>query len=266
MKQKIIDKVKELFAQGKIKGFVALRQNGEHIGPYVFTDPAELSSLSLGDKDAPGDARYPLVKMLARLTDQFPGENFALLARGCDERAMWRLAADERVNPLDPDRVVVVGFSCPRELAEACECAKPWPDERVAGDETPGVEAPGPSGESADLVEQMDEWLDIMDRCLKCFGCRNNCPVCGCRECTVETEILVPQRELPPDPSFLMTRAMHMVDRCVYCGLCEQACPADIPLKKLYRLVAELAGRGETLPGVRPILPHPVNIFSGRRA
>jgi Fe-S oxidoreductase len=43
-----------------------------------------------------------------------------------------------------------------------------------------------------------------------------------------------------------------MVDACVYCGLCEQACPADIPLKDLYRFVARVVGQGGILPGVQP--------------
>ncbi len=32
---------------------------------------------------------------------------------------------------------------------------------------------------------------------------------------------------------------MHMADRCIDCGLCEAACPADIPLRTLYRKVRE---------------------------
>jgi Fe-S oxidoreductase len=30
-----------------------------------------------------------------------------------------------------------------------------------------------------------------------------------------------------------------MADRCIDCGLCEEACPADIPLRTLYRKVRE---------------------------
>ena len=31
-----------------------------------------------------------------------------------------------------------------------------------------------------------------------------------------------------------------MVGRCIDCGLCEEACPADIPLRTLYKKVAEI--------------------------
>jgi len=248
MKETIKDKVKELLSQGKITGFVGLRQRGQDISPYVFTDPEELEELSLGDRDRPGDARYPLVGLLGDLTERFPTEIFGLLVRGCDERALRVRMADNRVTPLSPDRVIPVGFSCPPELAQACRCHKPWPDALTAGEPTPGVNlAEEPF--SGDLLEEMDKWTDILNRCVKCFGCRDICPVCSCRECTVEQEAMVPQRELPPAPSFLMTRAVHMVGRCVYCGLCEQACPADIPLKSLYRLVAAAFGQDAAAPG-----------------
>ena len=46
---------------------------------------------------------------------------------------------------------------------------------------------------------------------------------------------------LPPEvPIFHLVRAVHMAGRCVDCGLCEEDCPADIPLRLLYRKVNEI--------------------------
>lgn len=247
MKKLIAEKVKGLLTQGKIKGFVALKQNGEHIAPYVFTDPEELKDLSTGDRKKPGDARYPLVKLLCRMVGLFPGERFGIMVRGCDERAVLQLMRDSRVANLHPDRIVFIGFACPAELAEECQCHKPWPDALAAGDPVSGVNV-DPADESDDPMVELQNWYAVFDRCLKCFGCRNSCPVCDCKECSMEVEALVPQRELPVGQNFLMTRAVHMVDRCVYCGLCELACPANIPLKSLYRLVARVMGKGDSLP------------------
>ena len=36
-------------------------------------------------------------------------------------------------------------------------------------------------------------------------------------------------------PAFHLIRAMHMADKCIDCGLCEEACPVDIPLRTLYK-------------------------------
>lgn len=241
MKQEIVKKVKELFREGKIEALVGPRQIGEHVGPHVFTSPGELGTLVTGDEAAPGAARYSLFRLLEDLQRRYPTKSFGLLVRGCEERALAARLADGRVATLNPRRIVLVGFSCPSELAEACQCSKPWPDALAAGDKIPGVEPDLVS--RAELMRELTEWLAISDRCVKCFGCRNACPVCGCKECTVEREVLVPQRQLPPSDSFLMTRAVHMVDRCVSCGLCERACPSGIPLRRLYRLVSRLVGQ-----------------------
>ena len=249
-KQKIIDRAKELLASGEIGGFLALKQEGVHIAPHLFTDPAELDMLSLGDGQGLGDARYPLVKLLYTLAERSPQEKFGIMVRGCDERALNQLLKEDRSCPMTAGRVVPVGFSCPEELARACECAKPWPDALVAGEQTQGF--PPPEADTADLMTELQQWFGEADRCLKCLGCKNSCPVCVCHECTLEEEAMLPQRQLPPTPNFLFTRAVHMVDRCVYCGLCEAACPAGIPLKKLYRLVAQLVGQGIPLVGAAP--------------
>jgi ferredoxin len=247
MREEIAKHAAGLLQSGEIDGFLALADQGEgKVAPYLFSDPAELASLSLGDLDQPAQARYPLVKIAARLLEARPSLKLGVLVRGCDERALLRLTRDDRVHPLAGRRLVPVGLACPGELARDHACAQPWPEALVAGEKA----APAaPAAESdEDLLAELAEWLPTLDRCLKCHGCRDVCPVCSCYECTLETEAHVPQRELPASHSFLLTRAMHMVDRCVYCGLCEEACPAGIPLKGLYRLAAKLAGREGMLP------------------
>jgi ferredoxin len=54
----------------------------------------------------------------------------------------------------------------------------------------------------------------------------------------LEDEMWVQTGVLPlPFPSFHVIRAMHTVGKCVGCGECERACPADIPLTILYSLL-----------------------------
>jgi formate hydrogenlyase subunit 6/NADH:ubiquinone oxidoreductase subunit I len=45
-----------------------------------------------------------------------------------------------------------------------------------------------------------------------------------------------------------------MVGYCVYCGLCEEACPADIPLKTIYKMVANVVNeqQGYLIQGMAP--------------
>jgi len=65
--------------------------------------------------------------------------------------------------------------------------------------------------------------------------------MCFCKECALEDDNLVTTGAIPPEiPVFHLTRAIHMVGRCIDCGLCNEACPADIPLRTLYKKVADI--------------------------
>jgi len=47
--------------------------------------------------------------------------------------------------------------------------------------------------------------------------------------------------DLPVEvPIFHLVRAVHMAGRCIDCGLCEDACPMDIPLRLLYKIVNQI--------------------------
>ncbi|MGE5264730.1 MAG: 4Fe-4S dicluster domain-containing protein [Acidobacteriota bacterium] len=87
--------------------------------------------------------------------------------------------------------------------------------------------------------------------CLECTNCMNACPICYCKECFFRTanaehataELLhTAQRHgalnMPPDALlFQLTRLNHMATSCVGCGMCEAACPHDIPLTAMFRTV-----------------------------
>ncbi len=87
--------------------------------------------------------------------------------------------------------------------------------------------------------------------CLECTNCMNACPICYCKECFFRTanaeraprELLASAGRqgainMPPDALlFQMTRLNHMATSCVGCGMCEAACPHDIPLTAMFRAV-----------------------------
>jgi formate hydrogenlyase subunit 6/NADH:ubiquinone oxidoreductase subunit I len=175
------------------------------------------------------------------------------MIRGCEERAIEKLI---RSSQLPKNRVILVGFSCPEGLASVHGCLKPYPDALVAGEKPEGpVTQKVVTATPKNLIRDLQFIKEISDRCVKCYGCRNICPVCFCKECTLEEETFVPKGELPPaNPDFLLTRAIHMVGYCVYCGLCEEACPADIPLTTMYKMVANIMNeqQGYSIQGMPP--------------
>jgi formate dehydrogenase subunit beta len=239
MSQPIKNTIQQLLAEGKIKGFLGLKEENGHIMPHLFTDPKELDHLSLGDQRKPGDARYPLNQILIQLAMEYPDETFAILVRGCDERGLKELFKWKQLNE---EKVLLIGLGCPEELARACECEKPYPDCLVDGPRSESADNQKVAHiDAMDLEARLQFWEREFNRCIKCFGCRNVCPMCFCNECTLEEANLIDTGEIPPaNPTFHLTRALHMVGRCIDCGLCEEACPADIPLRTLYKKVADI--------------------------
>ncbi len=88
---------------------------------------------------------------------------------------------------------------------------------------------------AGDFLSILFNYDDELAKCIKCFGCKEACPICYCNECSLTSEIpeWVNNTEIPPKPLFHMERLMHMADSCINCGQCEEVCPADIPLSKI---------------------------------
>lgn len=88
-------------------------------------------------------------------------------------------------------------------------------------------------------------WRGEFGRCIRCYACRNACPVCFCERCFVEeTEPawVQPIARWQDNLIFQVTRNLHVAGRCTDCGNCERACPVGIPLRSLSREVYDIVG------------------------
>jgi formate dehydrogenase subunit beta len=126
---------------------------------------------------------------------------------------------------------------------EATELARQWQERDFAEFRAMGAE------------ERFDYWFapsGQFGQCIKCFGCRDACPICYCKDCYLEAERgRVPGGEIPPDAMFPMIRITHVMDSCVNCGQCQDACPMEIPLSRLiFMLNRELAQIFRYEPGM----------------
>lgn len=102
--------------------------------------------------------------------------------------------------------------------------------------------------EKKPLEERLDFWRKELDRCVRCYACRNACPLCVCQDrCIAETrdpKWLTQRMGVPEKFLFHFIHAMHLAGRCVGCGECERVCPMEIPVtlikEKLNRIMEEM--------------------------
>ena len=104
-------------------------------------------------------------------------------------------------------------------------------------------------------------------RCIRCYACREACPMCYCEECFVDSSRprWIEKSLLdPPDVQvWHIIRSIHQAGRCVDCGACERACPMEIKMRfmtqKLNQDIKELFSF-ET--GIDPEAPPPLATWS----
>ena len=92
--------------------------------------------------------------------------------------------------------------------------------------------------ESMPAEERWAYFEDLLAPCIRCYACRNACPLCYCPTCFVDESKpqWVGKGQDPLDVrTFHFLRAFHCAGRCTDCGACERACPVGINMRLLTR-------------------------------
>ncbi len=88
--------------------------------------------------------------------------------------------------------------------------------------------------ESLDTDDKQAFFEDLLRSCIRCYACRNVCPLCYCPVCFVDESCpqWVGKTNDPVDvKTYHLMRAFHDAGRCTDCGACEAACPMDIKMR-----------------------------------
>jgi len=92
--------------------------------------------------------------------------------------------------------------------------------------------------EKLSVEERWAYFTKEMEKCIRCYACRNACPSCYCKVCFVEQSqpSWVGVGDDPTDTQvFQIMRMFHMVGRCVDCGSCVEVCPMGVDLRKFLK-------------------------------
>ncbi|MDR1659159.1 MAG: hypothetical protein LBR94_02305 [Desulfovibrio sp.] len=240
------DKVRAMLDGNAVTAVLGLADGTEGPVPHIFTNVAEVDKLGDGPK-------YPLGKIAWRtLRAMPPGAHLAVVCRTCDFRA---IREQEKMGQFPQRMVTCLVVPCDAKQADRCSCSWPVPEQAHA--ENPVAALPADTRELLESADRSRLWRGHMQRCIKCYGCRNVCPVCICPECRLEDPLFVPPVVLPPTPlPYHLLRALHVAGHCVNCGACQDACPAGIPLLALHKALSgylfenagQLAGKDDPSP------------------
>ena len=110
------------------------------------------------------------------------------------------------------------------------------------------------------------QWFqDEFASCIRCYACRNACPLCYCDTCFVDDskpQWVGKSIDATDTGLFHILRAYHCAGRCTDCGACESVCPMDINMriltKKLSKDVLALYG---SEAGMDPEAPLPLSTY-----
>lgn len=196
----------------------------------------------------------------------------AIIVKGCDARTILVLLQEEQISR---ENIVIIGMDCTgikdttgKLLLKCNNCKDHRPsiyDHLIENPSTSvtelNVESPTVTPiqtiEALPRSQRLSFWKQQAQKCIRCYACREICPLCYCSECFTDHNL--PQY-IPPTPSlkgnfaWLLLRAFDVAGRCTGCMECDRVCPQHIPLHLLNMKVAsDITALFQYEPGVTPL-------------
>ncbi len=248
IQESIQKRAAELLESGEVTQVIAWT-NGRftnQTSPLFIQNAADAGKIVFNEYCVNTLAKYVLNEKIAG--------KVGVCVRGCEARGINRMIAD---NQLKREEVYLLGIPCEgmkdRETGEALDkCLTCTHKNPVVYDELLGAEVTDTVSEEIDKVrfaqieaiegmsreERLEYFNNVFNSCIRCYACREVCPVCTCRECFVDqlrAGWQGKQNNLNENRFYNLIRVFHIGDRCVECGECARACPMGLPLMELNR-------------------------------
>ncbi len=231
----LISRAKELLESKTVNVVI-----GYEAGPTGLARPAFITDSAKADKLI-YDERC--VQNLAVYLTKAEVKNFgkmAIVARLPVMRSIMMLISEQQVIG---DNLIILGISEDNSLLDIasisvmqgyidkCDLGNPSKDREILAE----LNKMTPE-------EKFSWWQNQFSKCIKCYACRQACPMCYCIRCTVEVnqpQWIPVQANAHGNTEWHILRAMHLAGRCISCGECGRACPVGIPCHLLTMQLAD---------------------------
>lgn len=235
------NKAKELLANGTVKMVIGYKAGTtpNRRRPHFMRTPQECDIMLLDSNCIANLSGYLLTEGL--LSDE---KKVAIFLKPDGIRSINILAAEAQ---LTSNQIVILGFDIQgseivtlngQSVADFEPLMLATKEKATTSLQEPTIEAL----QSKSAVERFAFWKKEFERCIKCYACRQACPMCYCRRCVVDNnqpQWVNTSSHTLGNFEWNIVRAFHLAGRCVGCGNCDRACPVNIPLRLLNTRMAQ---------------------------
>lgn len=252
MINQIRTKAKELLKTRKVDVVIGYKRASDGVGAMpAFIDKEKDVDKLIWDA-------YCVYNLSNYLKD-FPNKKIAIVTRSCDAKSIIVLLQE---NQLKREDIFIIGIECSGVVDEKRKTEDMTFDERCkrCKPATPSIydvlikekekkQVPRLEEDPYETVRKLEIksieerfkfWQEEFSRCIRCYACRQICPLCYCPRCVAEqTQPAWFSKATSVEGNFNwnVNRAMHLAGRCIDCGECERACPVGIPLRDINKKI-----------------------------
>lgn len=223
----------DLLSEGRVDQVLGWEQGSVRVRPLLARTVEQAQRLVIDPAAGLNLATYLRTQL---------GRRTAVVVRPVEARALTLLLAEGQVRR---DDLFLIGLG----MAEPVNAQGLAYDVRLGAPTATPYPAPSPQLDEMErwpVDQRASFWQAQFTRCLRCYACRQACPLCYCAECVSEQLDPAWQSiaiETAEKAFFHAMRAFHLAGRCVGCDACSAACPVGIPLYLLNQKVAREVAR-----------------------